>query len=123
MRISDWSSDVCSSDLEAVPGYGGTSLPQGAYFDNPERMEAEATASKSSNEQYRITTDADRTRPTFSNAELLETPARATAVEKDPAAFLAGEKMRSASVSCTPFDRKSVVEGKGVSVRLVIGGG
>src|SRR3546814_794217 len=125
MRISDWSSDVCSSDLEnhavriwasvaallvvlmassptvaqmtveearqegrvlgnekrqdstlvptdsaraeAVPGYGGTSLPQGAYFDNPERMEAEATASKSSNEQYRITTDADRTRPTFSN--------------------------------------------------------
>src|SRR3546814_3930530 len=46
-----------SARAEAVPGYGGTSLPQGAYFDNPERMEAEATASKSSNEQYRITTD------------------------------------------------------------------
>src|SRR3546814_13233966 len=82
MRISDWSSDVCSSDL-AVPGYDGTSLPQGAYFDNPERMEAEAAATKSSNEQYRITTDADRTRPTFSNAEILETTARATAVERE----------------------------------------
>src|SRR3546814_319399 len=32
-----------SARAEAVPGYGGTSLPQGAYFDNPERMEAEAT--------------------------------------------------------------------------------
>src|SRR3546814_3780135 len=66
-------------------------------------MEAEATASKSSNEQYRITTDADRTRPTFSNAEILETTARATAVEKDPAAFLEGEEMSSASGSCTPL--------------------
>src|SRR3546814_20657988 len=66
-------------------------------------MEAEATASKSSNEQYRITTDADRTRPTFSNAEILETTARATAVEKDPAAFLVGEEMSSASGSCTPL--------------------
>src|SRR3546814_3282093 len=45
---------------EAVPGYGGTALPQGAYFDDPERMEAEAAATKASNEQYRITTDADR---------------------------------------------------------------
>src|SRR3546814_2703088 len=90
MRISNWSSDVCSSDL-------------GAYFDNPERMEAEAAATKSSNEQYRITTDADRTRPTFSNAEILETTARATAVERDPAAFLEGEEMSSASGSCTPL--------------------
>src|SRR3546814_4395761 len=47
-----------SARAEAVPGYDGTSLPQGAYFDNPERMEAEAAATKSSNEQYRITTDA-----------------------------------------------------------------
>ena len=57
---------------EAVPGYAGTSLPQGSYFDNPERMEADAAATKLSNEQYRITTDADRTRPSFSNAEILE---------------------------------------------------
>lgn len=92
-----------SARAEAVPGYDGTSLPQGAYFDNPERMEAEAAATKSSNEQYRIATDADRTRPTFSNAEILETTARATAVEKDPAAFLEGEEMSGASGSCTPL--------------------
>src|SRR3546814_18742196 len=66
-------------------------------------MEAEATASKSSNEQYRITTDADRTRPTFSNAEIIEPTARATAVEKDPAAFLEGEELSSAPGSCTPL--------------------
>src|SRR3546814_2635895 len=92
-----------SARAEAVPGDVGTSLPQGAYFDNPERMETEATASKSSNKQYRITTDADRTRPTFSNAENLETTTRAPAVEKDPAAFLEGEEMSSASGGCTPL--------------------
>src|SRR3546814_15777248 len=74
-------------------------------------MEAEATASKSSNEQYRITTDADRTRPTFRNADILETTERATAVEKDPAAFLEGEEMSSASGSCTPLPRATVGAG------------
>lgn len=88
---------------EAVPGYGGTSLPQGSYFEDPERMEAEAAATKSSNEQYRITTDADRTRPAFSNAEILETTNRATAVENDPSTFLAGEAFDSASGTCTPL--------------------
>src|SRR3546814_8624880 len=76
---------------EAVPGYGGTALPQGAYFDDPERMEAEAAATKATNEQYRITTDADRTRPTFSNSEILETPARAQTGKNAPSAYLAGE--------------------------------
>src|SRR3546814_20894777 len=28
MRISDWSSDVCSSDLKGTPAHGGGSLPQ-----------------------------------------------------------------------------------------------
>src|SRR3546814_6825605 len=102
MRISDWSSDVCSSDL---------ALPQGAYFDDPERMEAEAAATKASNEQYRITTDADRTRPTFSNSEILETTARATTVENDPSAYLAGESMGGSSGSCVPLPPGSGSEG------------
>src|SRR3546814_16223650 len=59
-----------SARAEEVPGYGGTSLPQGAYFDNHERMEAEATASKSSNEPYRNTQAADRTDPAFRNAKI-----------------------------------------------------
>src|SRR3546814_11390136 len=74
-------------------------------------MEAEATASKSSNEQYRITTDADRTRPTFSNAEILATTARATAVEKDPAAFLAGGELSRAPGSCKPLPPATGGEG------------
>lgn len=92
-----------SARAEAVPGYGGTSLPQASYFEHPERMEAEAAATKFSNEQYRITTDADRTRPAFSNAEILETTTRATAVENDPSTFLAGEAFDSASGTCTPL--------------------
>src|SRR3546814_16939360 len=84
---------------EAVPGYGGTALPQGAYFDDPERMEAEAAATKASNEQYRITTDADRTRPTFSNSEILETTARATTVENDPSARSEGRRVGQEWVS------------------------
>jgi hypothetical protein len=55
---------VPSSDAQAaaVPGYSGPSLPEGSYFDDPERLEAAGQSAKSSNEQYRITTDADRTR-------------------------------------------------------------
>ncbi|MFC6623419.1 conjugal transfer protein TraN [Novosphingobium panipatense] len=94
---------IDNARAEAVPGYAGTSLPQGAYFNNPERMEAEAAATRSSNEQYRITTDADRTRPTFSNTEILETTARATAVENDPSTFLAGESYSGSSGTCTPL--------------------
>jgi len=94
---------IDNARAEAVPGYGGTSLPQGAYINNPERMEAEAAATRSSNEQYRITTDADRTRPTFSNTEILETTARATAVENDPSTFLAGESYSGSSGTCTPL--------------------
>src|SRR3546814_4669754 len=66
-------------------------------------IEAEAAATKASNEQYRITTDADRTRPTFSNSEILETTARATTVENDPSAYLAGESMGGSSGSCVPL--------------------
>lgn len=55
---------VPSSEAQAaaVPGYSGTNLPEGSYFDDPERLESAAQSSKSSNEQYRITTDADRSR-------------------------------------------------------------
>ena len=58
---------VPSSDAQAaaVPGYSGPSLPEGSYFDDPERLEAAGQSAKSSNEQYRITTDADRTRGSY----------------------------------------------------------
>jgi len=88
---------------EAVPGFAGTSLPEGDYFDDPEGLESAAASAKFTNEQYRITTDADRTRATFSNVEILDTTARATAVENDPSTFLAGETYDASSGSCTPL--------------------
>lgn len=99
------SSIVPSSDAQAaaVPGYAGTSLPQNAYYDDPERLEAAGQSTKSTNEQYRITTDADSTRPAFSNSDILATTSRATAVENDPSAYLAGEAVGGSQGSCVPL--------------------
>jgi conjugal transfer mating pair stabilization protein TraN len=96
---------VPSSDeqAQAVPGFTGTSLPQSIYFDDPDRLVADAQASKAGNESYRIVTDADRVRPTFSNAEILATTSRATQVENDPTAFLDGEDISAGSGTCTPL--------------------
>lgn len=96
---------VPSSDAQAaaVPGYSGTSLPEGSYFDDPERLESDAQSAKTSNEQYRITTDADHSRATFSNSEILATTARATTVENDPSTYLAGEEYSSSGGSCVPL--------------------
>jgi conjugal transfer mating pair stabilization protein TraN len=91
------------AQAQAVPGYSGTDLPQGAYFDDPERLEAEAAAARSTNEPYRITTDAEGTRPSFSNDEILGVTARATAVETDPSTYLAGESLTASGGTCTPL--------------------
>ncbi|AOF98546.1 type-1V conjugative transfer system mating pair stabilization family protein (plasmid) [Sphingobium sp. RAC03] len=91
------------AQAEAVPGYAGTTLPEGAYFDDPDKLEAAAASAKSSNEQYKITTDAAHTRPTFSNDEILATTDRATQVENDPSAYLDGENITGGAGSCTPL--------------------
>ncbi|OYW85166.1 MAG: conjugal transfer protein TraN, partial [Sphingobium sp. 32-64-5] len=56
-----------------------------------------------SNEEYRITTDADHSRTTFSNSEILATTARATSVENDPSTYLAGEEMGGTKGTCVPL--------------------
>ncbi len=96
---------VPSSDAQAVavPGYSGPSLPEGSYFDDPGRLVSDAQSAKSSNEQYRIATDADHSRATFSNAEILSTTERATAVENDPSTYLAGESYSGSGGSCVPL--------------------
>ncbi len=86
-----------------VPGYGGTSLPEGDYFGEPERMEAAAASAKQASEPYRITIDADRSRPTFSNAEILATTERATTIESDPSTYLDGLDVEAESGTCTPL--------------------
>ncbi|AOH87260.1 conjugal transfer protein TraN (plasmid) [Sphingomonas panacis] len=99
------SSLVPSSDAQAqaVPGYTGTSQPQTTYYDDPDKLVAEAQAQKTSSQSYRISTDADHTRPTFSNDEILATTDRATQVENDPSAYLAGQDISSGSGTCTPL--------------------
>lgn len=91
------------AQAQAVPGYAGTSLPENAYFDDPERLEAVAQSDKSSNAPYRMTTDADRARPVFGNAEILATTSRASAIEKDPSAYLDGQDMGGAQGRCVPL--------------------
>src|SRR3546814_16728985 len=86
MRISDWSSDVCSSDLERDAGNCG-------QYDEPG--------------SHRAKSSGDTLTPRWPAAA----PGRDTTVSSP---------RRSQGV--TRADRKSVVEGKGVSVRVDIGG-
>ncbi len=99
------------AQAEAVPGYTSDSLPQGAYFDDPDKLVNDAQALKSTSEQYQITTDTTHTRPTFSNSEILATTNRATEVENDPTTYLEGEQIGSTSGTCTPLPPGSGTDG------------
>ncbi|MGW8138271.1 conjugal transfer protein TraN (plasmid) [Sphingomonas zeae] len=91
------------AQAQAVPGYSGTNQPQSTYFDDPDALIAAGTAQRSTNESYRTVTDADRTRPAFSNAEILATASRATSIENDPSAYLADENIGSTTGQCQPL--------------------
>jgi conjugal transfer mating pair stabilization protein TraN len=91
------------SQATAVPGYTGTSQPQSVYFDDPDKLVADGTAQRSTNDAYRTVTNPEHTRPTFSNTEITSTTDRATEIENDPSAYLAGEDYNGASASCTPL--------------------
>jgi conjugal transfer mating pair stabilization protein TraN len=91
------------AQAQAVPGYSGTNQPQSTYFDDPDALIAAGTAQRSTNEPYRTVTDADHTRPAFSNAEILATTSRATSIENDPSTYLAGEEYSSSGGSCVPL--------------------
>ncbi|MFC0589559.1 conjugal transfer protein TraN (plasmid) [Novosphingobium aerophilum] len=100
-----------NAQAEAVPGFSGTTLPQGSYFDDPDKLINDAQALKSSSEQYQITTDSGHVRPTFSNAEILSTTNRATTIEEDPSTYLAGEAYGGTSGSCTALPPGSGTSG------------
>lgn len=99
------------AQAQIVPGYTGTTQPQNSYFDDPDRLAADAQSMKNGSESYRISTDAARTRPTFSNAEILATTNRATAVETDPTAYLDGQNISAGSGTCTPLPPGSGTNG------------
>jgi len=86
-----------------VPGYAGTTLPQSVYYDDPDRLVIDGTAQANTDAAYGSVTDRDRTRPTFSNAEIVSATQRGTAIEGDPSTYLAGENMGGSSGSCTPL--------------------
>src|SRR3546814_13284460 len=113
MRISDWSSDVCSSDLRDFPENHERN------FDEPSVQPDRRDHDRSPEEGRR----GDRGRAarqavgTLRAAGALPGRRRAGAGARRLYALerhLAGEAARA--------DRKSVVEGKSVSVRVVLGG-
>src|SRR3546814_18945899 len=90
MRISDWSSDVCSSDLPGTDQFYDAYISMGQTAENVAARHGIARE-----DQERLAVDSH---------------AKAARAQAD--GLLAGEK-----------DRKSVVAGKRVSVRVDLGGG
>lgn len=86
---------------EAVPGFAGSTLPQGGYFGDPDRLVNDSNAVKASSESYRITTDAEGKRPVFSNAEIKATAQRASTIENDPGTYLEDQDIGGANGRCT----------------------
>lgn len=88
---------------DQVPGYQGTDLPQSGYFDDPDKLVADAGAQASSNEAFVVSTDRGNTRPQFDAQEILDTTRRATEIEANPDTYLQGEQMGGQTGSCTPL--------------------
>ncbi|PNU05369.1 conjugal transfer protein TraN [Novosphingobium guangzhouense] len=88
---------------DQVPGYQGTDLPQSSYFDDPDKLVADAGAQASSNEAFAVSTDRNKTRPVFDAQEILDTTRRATEIEANPDTYLQGEQMGGQAGSCTPL--------------------
>src|SRR3546814_12362888 len=115
MRISDWSSDVCSSDLPARPrrpddrrrrpGGGARRLPPALERQRGGRHRRQRSRGRAS--------DARRPQALPLRAHRVRRPASG-----GPARVAAG----GSKVGAERADRKSVVEGKSVSVRVDLGG-
>lgn len=88
---------------DQVPGYQGTDLPQSGYFDDPDKLVADAGAQASSNEAFVVSTDRGNTRPQFDAQEILDTTRRSTEIEANPDTYLQGEQMGGQAGSCTPL--------------------
>src|SRR3546814_17780283 len=111
MRISDWSSDVCSSDLQggmvAEPvAHGSQCRRQGGFGAKPRLQGAGLQQAVAQTAQI----------------------ARATAIQAEPrqrAGEIGHALQRTTDIVAQPHtveDRKSVVSGKSVSVRVDLGG-
>src|SRR3546814_17442735 len=92
MRISDWSSDVCSSDLVSVSATPGT-------------------------------WEMDRTQGVFAEQVIRPTGLIDPPVEIKPVEEQVDDLIVEAKKTAAEGERKSVVEGKSVAVRVYLGGG
>src|SRR3546814_14724965 len=122
MRISDWSSDVCSSDLDrevlrvlaAIHAVDVNAVGL-SDFGKPGNYFARKIARWS--EQYRAaqTADVDAMETLIAQLPKAELP-------DDGSAALVHGDFRLDNLIWHPRDRKSVVVGKSVSVRVDLGG-
>src|SRR3546814_11138225 len=99
MRISDWSSDVCSSDL-----YEQISVHEDLVGEPVVFLQEGMTVTIESYEEEPISV-------------MLQDTVVMKIVEADPVV-----KGQTASSACKPADRKSVVSGKSAAVRVEQGG-
>jgi conjugal transfer mating pair stabilization protein TraN len=108
---ADESLGPSDAKLAQLPGYAGTDLPEKVYFDDPDRLAADGGAKAGTDDAFGTVTDKGRTRPRFSNAEILAATSRGSAIEKDPEAYLGGQSIGGTEGTCTPLPPS--VGGKG----------
>ncbi len=97
--------------LAQLPGYGGTNLPEKVYFDDPDRLATDGGMKAGTDDAFGTVTDKGRTRPSFSNAEILAATSRGSAIEQNPEAYLGGQSIGGSAGTCTPLPPS--VGGKG----------
>src|SRR3546814_14365879 len=110
MRISDWSSDVCSSDLGigAESGVTGQEAPRGPENLLPPEIQRMADSP-----------NMDDRNAAFMEMARID-PKRAFQIQSD-ARDASLERLKGGQEALR-IDRKSVVSGKSVSVRVALGG-
>src|SRR3546814_13631978 len=128
MRISDWSSDVCSSDLAGRSGEaGGDELPEsvGAVADGVLRRGVELAEGRvmAVRPEHRVVAEAAfaARRP---DEGAVHRPLEGLDMPVRPGARQGAGEMRAAAglVGHTFIDRQSVVAGKRVTGRVDLGG-
>ncbi|WP_230771698.1 conjugal transfer protein TraN [Sphingomonas sp. Leaf4] len=91
------------AQVDAVPGYQGTDLPESGYFDDPDRLTTDGMVRSQTDDAFGTVIDRQGTRRTFTKAEVLDATRRATMIEKTPEQFLEGEGFGGSAGSCTPL--------------------
>src|SRR3546814_20088761 len=124
MRISDWSSDVCSSDLAPSSCCPLNLTPSGSYIHGPESNTLSGasgtTAATAVVPQLMQESVPPVTCPSVVQKSSFAPPAESISPSSSTAPV--PSQARHVVVGASSTDRKSVVSGKSVSVRVDLGG-